>query len=180
VTGAFIPGTVSVNNLCNPDDHKVCGPQPRPAPDNAIIFSGIGTIKPEIDPGTGLPSNKAAEYVVFRVYIEDRSEPGGHHPKGAVEPADIYSFQAWKTGIQVSKKPDFTTVATALRLAVAQQGCEFIRSLAGDETGALIGSLPGNVVTVDGVEKTADINDQGALRDGNRQIHPATGATCPE
>jgi uncharacterized repeat protein (TIGR01451 family) len=177
VTGEFIP-PVSVNNLCNPDDHKMCGPQPRPAPDNAIIFSGIGTIKPEIDGTT--PSNKDAEYVVFRVYIEDRSEPGGFHPKGAVEPADVYSFQAWKTGIKVSKKPDFTTVATDLRLAVAQQGCAFINGLAADKTGALIGTLPSNVVTVGGLNKTADINDQGALRDGNRQIHPSTAAACTQ
>jgi hypothetical protein len=176
VTGAFIPSTVSVNNICNPDDHKICGPQPRPAPANAIIFSGIGTIKPELDGNT--PSNKEAEYVVFRVYIEDRSEPGGFHPKGSVEPADIYSFQAWKTGIKVSKKPDFTSVAAELRLAVAQQGCAFINSLASDQTGELIGTLPSNVVTVGGVAKAADINDQGALRDGNRQIHPSTSAPC--
>src|SRR5436190_14151876 len=98
-SGAFIPGQI-VNGLCNPDDHKVCGPQPRPAPANAIIFSGIGILSPDSD-GTG--NGKNAEWVVFRVYIEDRSEPGGFHPKGSVEPADIYCFQAWRTHILLSR-----------------------------------------------------------------------------
>src|SRR5262249_37191743 len=83
-TGAFIPPVVGPKvhkfALCNPDDHKVCGPQPRPAPANAIIFSGIGQFSPAND-----SNGKKATWVVFRVYIEDRSEPGGFHPKGAVE-----------------------------------------------------------------------------------------------
>jgi len=174
-TGFYIPGTVGVNGLCNPDDHKICGPQPRPAPDNAIIFSGIGTIKPELDGEPPAASNQAAEYVVFLVYVEDRSEPGGHHPKGAVEPADVYCFQAWKTGVKVSKKPDFTQIATDLRLAVAKGGCAFINSLAADTVGTKIGTLPD--LTVYGV-RAPDINDCGALRDGNQQIHPSTSATC--
>jgi hypothetical protein len=178
-TEGFQPGFVGRlhNNqkfaLCNPDDHKVCGPQPRPAPANAIIFSGVGTIKPEVDGGQGA-SNKAAEYVVFRVYIEDRSEPGGHFPGGAVEPSDIYCFQAWKTGIKVSKKPDFTTVANAFRTALGAANCEFLDDLS---TGALpIGTLPSP--TVNGV--TADIQDCGPLDRGNHQIHPSTSATCTE
>jgi hypothetical protein len=157
--------------LCNPDDHKICGPQPRPSPANAIIFSGIATIKREDDSG---PGNRAAEYVIFRVYIEDRSEPGGNFPKGAVEPSDIYCFQAWKTGISVTKKPDFSTVSTAFRTALGQANCDFLNDL---QTGALpIGSLPSPAV--DGV--TADIQDCGPLDRGNHQIHPSTSATCDQ
>jgi hypothetical protein len=110
--------------------------------------------------------------VIFRVYIEDRSEPGGAHPGGAVEPADIYCFQAWKTGIKTSRKPDFTTISTAFRMALGQANCDFLHAL---ETGALpIGTMPSP--TVNGL--TADIQDCGPLFNGNRQIHPATGATC--
>ena len=153
--------------LCNPDDHKICGPQPRPAPANALIWSGIGVKK--LDGDTGV---NAGTYVIVRVYIEDRSEPGGGHPGGSVEPVDIYSYQAWDTGIPVSKKPDFTKIAPEFRLALAQDSCGFLNAL---QSGGLPqGSLPNN--TVNGV--TADTHDQGPLYVGNRQIHPSTSATC--
>jgi hypothetical protein len=178
VTGVFIPPTVGPLihkfQLCNPDDHKMCGPEPRPAPANAIIFSGVGKITPTDD--ISGPRASRTEWVVFRVYIEDRSEPGGGHPDPSfpTEPADIYCFQAWKTGIKTSRKPDFTTISTAFRMALGQANCDFVCAL---ESGALpIGSLPSP--TVNGV--TADIQDCGPLHDGNRQIHPATGADCKE
>jgi len=177
-TGAFIPPSlggpgVHKFQLCNPDDHKVCGPEPRPAPANAIIFSGIGQFSPASQ-NSGVNAARA-EWVVFRVYIEDRSEPGGFHPKGSVEPADIYCFQAWKTGIAVAKKPDFCSVATDFRRCLGQANCDFLNALAADSTGALIGQLP--CPTICGM--TADFQDCGPLHDGNQQIHPSTGATCP-
>jgi len=170
-TGVFITPII-INGLCNPDDHKVCGPQPRPAPANAIIFSGVGKVTPTDD----FRGSRAAqaEWVIFRVYIEDRSEPGGFHPKGAVEPADIYCFQAWKTGIKVSKKPDFSTVSPAFRSALGAANCAFLDAL---KNGALpIGTLPPPVVN----GLTADIQDCGPLHDGNQQIHPSTSATCTQ
>jgi hypothetical protein len=171
LTGVFIT-PITIGSICNPDDHKVCGPQPRPAPANAIIWSGIGKVTP-VDDFRGSRAAQA-EWVIFRVYIEDRSEPGGFHPNGAVQPSDIYCFQAWKTGIKVSKKPDFSTIATTFRSALGQANCDFLRDLL---SGALpIGSLPSP--TVNGM--TADIQDCGPLHDGNHQIHPATGATCDQ
>jgi len=173
VTGTFIPPVIGPKihkfALCNPDDHKVCGPEPRPAPANAIIFSGLGILSPDSD-GTG--NGKNAEWVVFRVYIEDRSEPGGFHPKGSVEPADIYCFQAWRTHILLSRKPDFCAIAPAFRTCLGEANCAFLSAL---ESGTLpIGTLPS--ATVCG--QTADVNDCGALRNGNHQIHPSTSATC--
>jgi hypothetical protein len=175
-TGAFIPPSlgplVHKFQLCNPDDHKVCGPQPRPSPANAIIWSGIGKVTP-VDDVRGSRAAQA-EWVVFRVYIEDRSEPGGGHPKGAVEPADIYCFQAWKTGIKVSKKPDFSTISAAFRTSLGAANCKFLEDL---ENGVFpIGTLPSPIV--DGL--TADIQDCGPMHDGNHQIHPSTGATCTQ
>jgi hypothetical protein len=170
-SGAFI-APITVGSICNPDDHKVCGPQPRPAPANAIIWSGIGKVTP-VDDVRGSRAAQA-EWVIFRVYIEDRSEPGGGHPGGAVEPADIYCFQAWKTGIKVSKKPDFSTIAAEFRTALGRDNCDFLSALS---SGTLtIGSLPSP--TVAGL--VADIQDCGPMHDGNHQIHPATGATCTE
>jgi uncharacterized repeat protein (TIGR01451 family) len=176
-TGAFIPAADDSGNqkfkkfvLCNPDDHKICGPMPRPAPANSIIWSGVGKITPTDDINGA--NGRNAEWVVFRIYIEDRSEPGGNHPGGAVEPADIYCFQAWKTGIKVSKRPDFNTIWTDFRRALGQANCDFLSGL---EAGAQpIGTLPSP--SVNGV--TADIQDCGPMLSGNHQIHPATGATC--
>jgi hypothetical protein len=171
-TGALIPATIGPGKkfqLCNPDDHKICGPMPRPAPANALIWSGIGVLKRSDDNGN---SNKGAEWVILRVYIEDRSEPGGGHPGGSVDPADIYCFQAWKTGLTVSKKPDYNAIATEFRTLLAQDSCAFLE---GQAAGLQpIGSLPSR--TVNGV--SADIVDCGPLESGNRQIHPSTSATC--
>jgi hypothetical protein len=167
--------------VCNPDDKKICGPLPRPAPANAIIFSGIGTFTPQTNNVKGRAAAK--RYVVFRVYIEDRSEPGGVHPGGAKMPATVYCFQAWDTGIATSKKKDFSTLGPAvdaLRIAVAQDGCAFLAAMS---TGQLPqGSLPSTTVLLDPNDSTsgvaADTADQGPLHDGSQQIHPSTGATC--
>jgi len=183
--------------LCNPDDHKVCGPEPRPAPANAIIFTGIGKVTPTDDIQGGRAAQ--AEWVVFRVYIEDRSEPGGGHPGGAVEPADVYCFQAWTTGIKVTKKPNFDQLSqdgqgapgsalagvdiTAFRTALSTDSCNFIQSLCTAEQLASGATCvpPGTLPNRDGQLHqfpASTINDCGPLHDGNHQIHPATGATC--
>jgi len=168
--GVLIPSSSNPGKkfqLCNPDDHKICGPMPRPAPANALIWTGIGELK-----HSDVKGNKGGEWVILRVYIEDRSEPGGGHPGGSVDPADIYSFQAWRTGVPVSKKPNYDNIAPAFRTALAQDSCAFLEALA---DGSLPpGTLPAN--TVSGV--TADVIDKGPLESGNRQIHPSTGATC--
>jgi hypothetical protein len=162
--------------LCNPDDRKMCGPLPRPAPANAIIFTGIGRLSPASDTGV---DQKRAEYVVFRVYIEDRSEPGGGHPGGAVEPADIYCFQAWKTGVLVQRRPDFSGVAVDFRRALQADSCAFLDDL---DTGARkIGSLPDpDFAPGPKGQLSADVSDCGPMHTGNHQIHPSTGATCTE
>jgi len=155
-------------NLCNPDDHKICGPMPRPAPANAIIFSGIGYLR------TCASANQkgkgGSEPVIFRVYIEDRSEPGGQHPKGGKKPADIYSFQAWSLNGVVgnnSGKID-STEAIAARQLVADDNCAFIKNY-------IQGNLPNaNVLG------SLLINDSGALHTGNQQIHPSTSAVCDQ
>jgi hypothetical protein len=167
------PAHIAFSNkfdLCNPDDHRICGPMPRPSPANAIIFSGIGTFTPSTSTANG--NNAQKRYVIFRVYIEDRSEPGGVHPGGSVQPGDIYCFQAWDTGLTIAKKPDFTSVATAFRTQLSADSCAFLNALSSG--GLDQGSLP--PATVLGIP--ADVNDCGPLHDGNQQIHPSTGATC--
>jgi hypothetical protein len=154
-------GGVVIGDLCNPDDHKICGPQPSPAPANAIIFSGVGFLR---TCSTSAQKNNGnnAQAVIFRVYIEDRSEPGGSHPGGAKAPADVYCFQAW------SISGNYTTAANiALRQAVATDNCTY---LANYTQGVLPNpNVIGNLI----------INDCGHLHTGNHQIHPSTGSTCP-
>ena len=72
--------------LCNPGD-RVCGPEPRRANANAIAVTGVG--KMALKPG-----QKDTD-VVFRIYVEDRGEPGGSpfgHPE---DPPDVYCLQIW-------------------------------------------------------------------------------------
>jgi len=175
--------------VCNQDDHRVCGPVPRPAPANALIWSGVGTGKFITDTTTAGAAAKAAEWMIIRVYVEDRSEPGGFHPKGSIDPSDVYVFQAWSTGILVAKKadPNADAVLNALmpgqapggvtikqfRAALSADSCAFLTSVS--KTGTCPpGTLPPTAVA--GID--ASVYDQGPLRNGNRQIHPVTGATC--
>jgi hypothetical protein len=174
--GVFI-GSATNNALCNPGDHKICGPEPRPAPANAIIFTGLGVFSPANCGNSG--KNQPDRWFVFRVYIEDRSEPGGLFPKGGTEPADVYCFQAWDTGMQVVKHSDASTVATAFRSCLGADSCAFIQSISTSApTGVPPGTLPNPTVVCNGQAMTADINDCGPLYSGNHQIHPSTGATC--
>jgi hypothetical protein len=158
--------------VCNPDDRRICGPLPSPAPANAIIFTGIGTLTP----GTNTANGKKAvsRYVIFRVYIEDRSDPGGIHPGGAKMPATVYCFQAWDTGIATSKQADFTTLASQFRTQLSADSCAFLTSMSNGTFRQ--GTLPST--TVAGM--AADVVDQGPLHDGSQQIHPATDATCTQ
>jgi len=170
--------------VCNAADHRVCGPLPRPAPANALIFSGLGTVSPTTDKGPA----KTAHWVVFRVYIEDHSEPGGWHPKGSIDPADVYCFQAWDTGIPVSRKNDPTANdlgqsdpdsvlqganVNDFRALLSADSCAFLQSISVNGP-CQPGTLPSATVAGYG----ASVNDSGVLRGGNRQIHPSTSATC--
>jgi len=182
--GKFL-GIAQRFTLCNPDDHRVCGPMPSPAPDNAIIFTGIGTLVPTTDSGG---NSKAAVYVIFRVYVEDRSEPGGTHPKGGVSPADVYCFQAWYARdvsgnlIYVTKRPDYSAIETAFRSCLGADSCNFIDSISTPAqvvNGVVIGGVPpGTLPNCTVCGRLADICDIGPSTHGNMQIHPSTSATC--
>ena len=164
--------------ICNLDDRRICGPLPAPANANALIFSGIGTIQP----AAISTKNPKQTFMVFRVFIVDRSEPGGNKPGGQREPADIYCFQGWDTGITVQRNNSDTSNlgnspllgdVNTFRTAVGAANCAFISSLKGAPTG----TLPSDTV----LGKKASINDCGPLSVGNRQIHESTGAAdkCP-
>ncbi|HYV31762.1 MAG TPA: hypothetical protein VEO53_11745, partial [Candidatus Binatia bacterium] len=72
--------------VCNPGD-RVCGPEPRRANANAIAVTGVGKM--------ALTAGKKDTDVVFRVYIEDRGEPGGSPFGHPADPPDVYCIQIW-------------------------------------------------------------------------------------
>src|SRR5213076_1179756 len=76
------PGVVGA--LCNPGD-RICGPEPRRAPANKICFSGPGDY-------ALTRGRRESRSVVFRVDVEDRSEPGGTN---GPPPPDRYRIRIW-------------------------------------------------------------------------------------
>jgi uncharacterized repeat protein (TIGR01451 family) len=147
--------------LCNPGD-RICGPEPRRAPANKICFSGVADY-------TMSNGKKAPQSVVFRVDLEDRSEPGGAHPGGQKSPPDRYRMRMWfiqdgATDNRFSGEPDSAN-NKALRATVACKDatCEII---------------PATLDCVGGATPAPNIDDGGDLDRGNRQIHPSTGASC--
>jgi len=152
-----------LKDLCNPDDKKICGPKPSAAPANALITTGIGYISTCLTSnGKGTPP---AQPVLFRLYVVDRSEPGGGFPGGQKAPPDIYCFQAWALNGQIDSATNLQ-----LRKALADESCAFITS----GTGAGGNNLP--PTTALGAPL---ISDCGGQHTGNLQIHPSTSATCP-
>jgi len=127
--------------VCNPGD-RVCGPEPRRANANAIAVTGVG--KMALRPG-----NKDTD-VVFRIYIEDRGEPGGSpfgHPE---DPPDVYCIQIWIVNPSAS-------VGLGLRASIS----------------CLLGKdLPAGI-------QVPDISDCGDLSRGNHQLHPVKNLNCP-
>jgi hypothetical protein len=138
------PGVVG--QLCNPGD-RICGPEPRRAPANKICFSGVGDY-------TTSKGKKNIRSVVFRVDIEDRSEPGGFKPGGQTPPPDRYRIRIWF--LDGNEGDPASPAGMALRQGVA---------CADPLTEQVTARIP-------------DIDDGGDLERGNHQLHPSTGASC--
>jgi hypothetical protein len=144
------PGVVGA--LCNPGD-RICGPEPRRAPDNKICFSGLGNY--------ALSKGKRTEdLVIFRVDIEDRSEPGGGN---GPQPPDRYRLRLWLVDAtdnhgDLGDPTNPSSAAYALRQAV---GCA-------DPTNEAV------------TAPTPDIEDGGDMIHGNHQIHPSLNKTCDQ
>jgi hypothetical protein len=97
-----------IDGLCNPGD-RICGPEPRRAPSNAICFSGVGDY-------TETQGNRVARSVVFRVDVRDRSEPGGTN---GPPPPDRYRLRLWFLDGADPASPDVIALRTAVGCAHA-------------------------------------------------------------
>jgi hypothetical protein len=148
------PGAVGVvGGFCNPGD-RICGPEPRRAPANKICFSGVG----DYTTSNGQKTLKA----VFRVDIEDRGEGNSHV---SPLPLDRYRIRIWVLDPACGRPSDPDSAAgLAIRYAASADPTK-IAVLATTE------DLKVNI--------PPDIDDGGDMTQGNHQIHPQTGATCP-
>jgi len=174
--GLYAPGdTTTIPGRCNPGD-KIAGPEPRKAPANKIVFTGVGDWA---DPN----GRRTPRSVLFRVDIEDRSEPGGYHPGGAKPPADRYRIRIWvltPTECAELHSLSGTPDPGLLRFRSAIAACYGIHLRDGVETEF----LPNNCGTAGTMffggcgeprgcaVRRPDIDDGGELKNGNHQIHP--------
>jgi hypothetical protein len=141
-----------INGLCFDKTKAGCGPFPPAAPANKICFSGVGDY-------VCTQGKKTENKVVFRVDLEDHSEPGGAHPKGGSPPPDRYRMRMWFIDpTQVSSQATLNLRATVSCKNAATEVIPCTLDCSGLST-----PLP-------------DIDDGGDLDRGNRQIHPSTGA----
>lgn len=145
------PGVV-IGEICNPGD-RGNGPEPRRAPANKICFSGVGDI------ATG-PGKRDVRTALFRVDIEDRSEPGGPNKD---LPADRYRIRIWVlTLAELDALNDENDQLLDFREAIA---CS-------PNSTATTDGAPGALGTAVFGQRAPDIDDGGALDNGNQQIHP--------
>jgi len=173
--GLYSPG-ISSNNVCNPGD-RIAGPEPRRAPANKIVFTGVGDWA--VENGRRTPRS-----VLFRVDIEDRSEPGGYFPGGAKPPADRYRIRIWVLNstecMELHNAPGsgdpgllhFRSAIAACYGIHLRDGVEsqFLPNNCGNPAGRMFfggcGEPAGRCV------RLPDIDDGGELEHGNHQIHP--------
>ena len=153
------PGTIE-DAVCNPGD-KIAGPEPSPAPANKIAFTGIGDY-------ALTQGNRAPVSVLFRVDVEDRSEPGGSHPGGGKPPPDRNRTRIWiltsseLAALHGNGGPGSDNLLLNFRNAIS--ACNGINV----QDGASVT----NGAPAFGVRKP-DIDDGGELDRGNYQIHPS-------
>ena len=101
------PGSGTVTDgLCNPGD-RICGPELRRAPDNAICFSGVGDY-------AVINGDRTPRSVVFRVDIQDHSEPGGTN---GPNPPDRYRLRLWFLKGADTSSADAISLRTAVGCA---------------------------------------------------------------
>jgi len=161
------PGSgIVIGDLCNPGD-RICGPEPRKAPANKICFSGIGDY-------TMTSGNRIPRSVLFRVDIEDRSEPG-NNGKPSENPPDRHRIRIWVlTPAELAQLNNPNDRLLDFRRAI---------SCAAGNTGLQDGAIGANGLAVPlgtavfGL-RAPDIDDGGEMDHGNHQIHP-TIKDCP-
>jgi hypothetical protein len=119
--------------------------------------------------------------VLFRVDLEDRSEPGGFHPGGAKAPADRYRIRIWvltdTEKLELAGGGPDPYLLNFRNCIAACHGIKYLDGVttpylghncgtAGSITFGGPGDNPGCPV------RLPDIDDGGEQKHGNHQIHP--------
>jgi len=171
--GRYVLGDTSTDpGRCNPGD-RIAGPEPRKAPANKIVFTGVGDWA---DPN----GRRTPRSVIFRVDIEDRSEPGGYHPGGAKPPADRYRIRIWVlTPTECQELAGAGPDPGLLHFRSAIAACYGINLRDGVESQFLANRCTSGSMFFGGcgdpagcMVRNPDIDDGGELEHGNHQIHP--------
>src|SRR6185436_1046032 len=156
------PGSgVVIGGLCNPDD-RICGPEQRRSPANKICFSGVG----DYADGKG---GREPRTVIFRVDIEDRSEPGNSSAGGGTTPPDRHRIRIWLlTAAELARLNNPADRLLTMRQAIA---CTPGTTVQEDGWAGPNGrAVPLGTVAF-GIRRP-DIDDGGEMTHGNHQIHP--------
>jgi hypothetical protein len=156
-----------IGGLCNPGA-RTCGPEPRRAPANKICFSGVGDF-------TESSGQRIPRSVLFRVDIEDRSEPGNSHAGGGTPPPDRHRIRIWiLTTAELAQLNNPNDRLLGFRRAVAcTPGSTALEDGAIGANGLAV-PLGTQVFGV----RRPDIDDGGEMTHGNHQIHPSI-KDCP-
>lgn len=157
---------VTIGDICNPG-MRTCGPEPRKAPANKIVFSGVGDYTTD-------KGKREFRSVLFRVDLEDRGEPGNSHAKGSKVPHDRHRIRIWiLTDAELAQLNNPVDRLLGFRAAIAASHGLLLKD------GAILpnGQPVPNGTAVFGV-RAPDIDDGGEMTHGNHQIHP-TIKLCP-
>jgi hypothetical protein len=162
------PGSgVVLDGLCNPDD-RICGPEPRRAPGNKICFSGIGDY-------ASSSGSRTPRAVLFRVDIEDRSEPGNNSAGGSKPPPDRHRIRIWiLTPAELARLNNPSDRLLSMRQAIA---CTAGTTVLQDGAVGTDGKAVPLGTAVFGL-RAPDVDDGGEMDHGNHQIHPMI-KKCP-
>jgi len=137
------------------------------------VFTGVGNWFAPNDP-------RQTRSVLFRVDIEDRSEPGGTHPRGRKLTTDRYRIRVWiLTDAELTALNNPSDGLLAFRNAIA--ACNGLKYQDGVFSSQLLNncSNQGTIVFPGGAPvRLPDIDDGGELKNGNQQLHPTVTA-CP-
>ena len=122
-------------------------------------------------------SKKVSRSALFRIDLEDHGEPGGTQPGGGTAPPDRYRIRIWV----------LTDAESALLQNPNDRLLGFRRAIAASPASTPVqdGAVDGNGHPVSSASGTAvfgvrppDVDDGGALDNGNVQIHPEI-KQCP-
>ena len=185
-TCQYMQGIV-VDGVCG---NRLIGPEPRKAPANKIVFTGVGD--------WACPNGmREPRSCLFRVDIEDRGEPGNDHVldlgKKPGRVPDRYRIRIWVlsdleqqqlnsgspvAGINDPYLLNFRNCISACNGIDYQDGTCQPRSCV--STSCSVGPVGSGTITFPGgcPVRTPNIDDGGEMDNGNHQIHPQIKA-CP-